>query len=318
MNMPLEMLMKFLFKMKAFIILFLATLLACGQTQDKTINIVQADKTLKATTTNPKDALNEYQRFFLKLDTLSVETVTTAAKKYQEVFSSEDVETRDEGYIIFNSYYLRLTESINVAHAKDTTNFEPLIFLDASGKSLPISLKLKAYSDRLTRNGFQISSTEGMSYIKQDREYIEKWFYKHVSTTMKSYLQQLNKENKEGFQEDAGLTIEPKQFVDRLNWWDNFILNNLNFALVNAAVEHRKQLLTTFLVGMDNSPIIDYDTNKLSEYFKIAYTYLQNNYPNSETNKATKPYFKALLKGQNANANALISRYKTGGIILDF
>jgi hypothetical protein len=226
--------------------------------------------------------------------------------------------TKDKGFLIFNRHYEKLEKNINELHQKDTINFDALIFLDASGKGLPLSQEVKDYNERLKKNGFQVASSEGISYIKTDRDFIAQWFYSYVSPTMKDYLQQLNKENKEGFQEDAGLSIEAKQYAERLAWWDDFIRQNQSFILIQEAKEYRKELLTFFLLGMDNSPVMDYATNKVTDYYKTAYTYLQENYPNTETNKLVNPYFEFLLQNDTKRASLLLNNYKRQGIILDF
>jgi hypothetical protein len=297
---------------------FLIILSACNQTQNNAADKSYSDTTLVKKSTTSEAVLKEYQKFVSKLDTLNVETATVAANKYQDLFQKEDVSVRDKGFIIFNNHYEKLDRGINEVHEKDTTDFDPLIMVDISGKSLPVSQKLKDYDEKLKKNGFQVSSTEGMSYIQQDRDFIAKWFYSYVSPQMKEYLQQLNKENKEGFQEDAGLAIEAKQYVNRIVWWDKFIQKNQGFPLIDEAKEHRKYLLTFLLIGMDNSPILSYETNTLDDYYSTAYTYLQNSYPNSETNKIVNPYFKALLQNDNKKATTLLNDYKKKGVIVDF
>lgn len=303
---------------KIYSLCFLTILLACNETQNKRTNTAHSDTTTVGNSTKSFDVINEYKQFVSKLDTFNVETATIAAKKYQELFQNVDVTIKDEAFVIFNTHYEKLDKNINELHEKDTTNFDPLIMLDASGKGLPVSKKLREYNDRLKRNGFEVSSTEGISYIQQDRDFIAKNFYTYVSPTMREYLEQLNKENKEGFQEDAGLTIEMKQYVNRLVWWDQFIHKNLGFISIDKAKENRKYFLTFFLQGMDNSPVISYETNTIDDYYKTAYTYLQNNFPNSETNKIVNPYFKALLQNDKRKATALINEYKKSGVIIDF
>lgn len=302
----------------SYALLFLLTLFACNRSQNKTVDNSQSGPTQMVNSATSSDAIKDYQLFVSKLDTFNVETVTTAAKKYQSLFKNEDSELKDKGFSIFNAYYDRLDKNVNELHENDTTNFDPLIMLDASGKSIPIPKKLKDYNDRLKRNGFEVSSTEGISYIQKDRDFIEKWFYSFVSSSMKEYLQQLNKESKEGFQEDAGLTIAAQQYADRLVWWDNFIQKYPTFHMIENAKKHRKELLTFFVIGMDNSPVLDYETNKLAHYYKNAYTYLQSNYPSSETNKVVNPYFKALLQNDKAKGSALLNKYKKSGVIIDF
>jgi hypothetical protein len=305
-------------KKNIFTIFLLAILLACNQAKKKTQSTTQPDTTDVAVTATPHNTVVEYQNYVSGLDTFDVETATEAAKKYQELFKGEDVAARDKGFIIFNNHYESLDRTINKLHEKDTTDFEPLITLDASEDNLPVPQKLRAYSEKLKRNGFVVSSTEGMSYIQQDRDFIIKWFYSFVSPVTKEYLQQVNKENKQGFQEDAGLTIEAEEYVNRLVWWENFIRENPDFPLVAKAKDHRKYLLTFFLEGMDNAPVITYETNTLDDYYKTAYSYLQSKFPNSETNKVVNPYFKALLQKDNKKATSLLNDYRKKGVIVDF
>ncbi len=299
----------------SYSLFILFILFSCNQSND-----TKADKSIESTPigSNATNAISEYQHFISQLDTSNVQTATIAAKKYQELFTNEPPEIKDKAFVIFNAHYERLDRTINALHEKDTTNFDPLISLDASGKALPISEKLKAYNDKLKRNGFEVSSSEGISYIMQDRDFFANWFYSYVSPTMKAYLLQLNKENKEGFGEDAGLIIDPKQFVDRLVWWEDFIKNDTLFILRNEAKERKKDLLTFFVNGMDNSPIVDYATNKINDYYRKAYSYLQDTYPNSETNKVVNPYFKALSTMNNKKASEILNDYKKKGIIFSF
>ena len=161
-------------------------------------------------------ALSQYDGFLATLDTLHVESATVAAKKYKLFFKNEDVKIRDEGFVLFTNYYERLEASLNTLHERDSIDYEPLYMIDSNGKELPAPKRLKQYNDKLKSNGFQIGFTEGYSYIQENRDFISKWFYGFVSSTMKKYLEQLNKENKEGFQDDAALIIEPKQYVNRL------------------------------------------------------------------------------------------------------
>ena len=266
---------------------------------------------------NP-NLLNDYNSFLLKLDSTEITTVPSAITKYQTLFKNGSIGIKDSAFVLFSTYYEKVDRNVNQRMEKDTTNFDPLISLDANMNPLPISEKLKKYKDRIEQNGFEISSTEGMAYLKQDRDYIAKNFYGYVSKTMRVYLEQVNRENKEGFQEDAGPTIEPKAFVDRVVWWENFITNNNNFMMLEDAKERKKYLLTFLIIGMDNTQVLSYDSSGIEEYYKTAYTYLQNKFPNSETAKIILPYFNALLEKDIAKAEQIVNDYKRHKQIIDF
>jgi hypothetical protein len=262
--------------------------------------------------------LNDYSNFLSQLDSANAATIPTAVTKYKEMFKSESDILKDSAFVLYNSYYKKVDRTLNEIMGIDTTNFDSLIFLDANDKPLPLSKKLKAYKDKIEKNGFKISSTEGNAYIEKDGDYVATEFYPLVSAKMKTYLEQLNKENKEGFQEDAGLTIEPKVFIDRVIWWEIFIDNNTNFLLLDDAKENKKYLLTFLMIGMDNTQVVSQENTTIENYFRVAYTYLQTKFPNSKTNKIIAPYFNALLKKDKQQAEQIINSYEKQKLIIDF
>ncbi|HYH15229.1 MAG TPA: hypothetical protein VD794_08415, partial [Flavisolibacter sp.] len=249
-----------------------------------------------------------------QLDTFDINTVSKAAQAYQQQFKNTDANTRDSGYILFNQHYETIEKNSNELHVKDTANYNALTPENPTGKAgLPV--KQQHYVESLHKNGFQLASAEGMTYIKPDLDVINSWFQPYISPTFKEYLSQLNKENKEGFAVDAGITISPKQYVDRVIWWENFIKNNPSFIRLAEAKEKRKHLLTFLIQGMENTPVRSYLDGSLEEYFKTAYTYLQNAYPNAESNQLVNPYYKALLQKDVARADSLVKEYGSKGYI---
>lgn len=283
------------------ILIFLSILLVCCDTKK----------------TRTSSALNEYKIFVSTLDSTNLETTTTAAKKFIELFKSEtDTCVRDSGFILFDNYYTQICNNLNDTSNKNLS--DSLIMRDTLGNQISVSEKLKNYEILLKNNGFEVASAEGMAYIKQNRELIANYFYNYVSTPMKKYLIEVNKETKEGFSEDAGLVIEPKAYVDRLIFWENFLRENPNFIYQNLIEEKQKWLLTFFLYGMENAPVMwnnAEEGNSLNGYYKTAYSYLENSYPISETNKIVNPYFKFLLQNQENKADSIRKCYEIKKLI---
>lgn len=297
-------------------IVVLTLLVACKQTQHPATEVTAQSAISSAHDNTPvsQGTLSEFKFFVSKLDTLDVKSVGLAAQKFNVLLKDEDVSARDSAFVVFNTFYEKLDANLNEVHETDTTDYLPLVVSD-----IEVPVKLKEYNKLLRENGFEVSLTEGVTYIKQDRNFIEKWFYPHVSTTMKEYLLQLNKENKEGFADDAGLIINPKEFVDRTIWWGKFIQSNPSFILLNKAEEDLKYYLTILLEGMDNTPVMSYEKEgEVNEYFRDAYLYLQNEFPASQANKVVNPYFKALQQGDAAKAKSLLNDYRSKGYIIDF
>ena len=292
-----------------FLSLILITIFACNRQKTSNNENSQQDSIVHVT-----DKLETYQTFINQLDSSSIESATLAAKKYQELFSDQEQNANDRAYIIFDTYYEKLTNSLNTTLEKDTADYSPLFLQNGT----PVSQNLKDYQKKLKENGFQLASIEGMAYIEQDRDFVAKWFENRVSATMREYLQERNKENKEGFMKDAALVISGEQYVDRLIWLEKFTKYHSSFHFADDLKRQRKRLLAFFLTGADNTPLFVYSTRNLNQYYKDAYTYLQNTFPNSETNHIVSPYYQALQAGNNKKADELIREYKHKQLIEDF
>jgi hypothetical protein len=260
--------------------------------------------------------LARYSSYLITLDTTDWESSTIAARKYTTLFLDADLNTRDSAFIIFNKFYAKLDNSLSDLHDKDTTiNYDSLI-TDQNHRVLNLSAKLVLYHEKLTNNGFKVYMSEGDTYIGEDLDFIAKWFYSYVSAPVKQSLIQLNKEDKEGFEEDAGLTIGPKQLVDRAVWWEKFAEEYPNTIITNEAQNIWQNYTGTLMEGMDNSPVIETGGTTLDVYYKTAYKYLQSSYPDAKTNSIVNPFFKLMLNKQTKKADALLKEYQRKGIII--
>ncbi|ALI99084.1 hypothetical protein [Rufibacter tibetensis] len=255
--------------------------------------------------------LAEYGQFLTSLDSAKVENVSKAAAKYVALFEGQPQSFADSGYVLFDRFFLRVDNTINEVHANDTTDYDPLV----TKTKEPIPKQLLEYNRIAKANGFELAMTEGMTYLNQDRDFIAKNFYPSISPTLKEYLVQLNKENKEGFSEDGGLTTTPTQLADRVVWWENFTQEHPDFIFIKEARMISEDYLTYFLIGMDNTPVLIFGGNKLDPEFDRAYRHLLKKAPNSKASKAVQPYFKALQKSDTVSANALLKQYQQAGII---
>lgn len=281
-------------------------------TKEKTLLISKGD----LTTTNI--LLEKYSLYLNNLDDSDANSSTNAVLKFKELFKVEDKELNDNAIVLFNGFYERLDSKLNELHEKDTTNYEPLVLLILNDKKPKISKKLLEYKQKLNKNGFDVSQEEGITYIQKDRDFISKNFFNYVSQTMKEYLAQVNKENKEGFASDAGLIISPIDFAERMIWYENFIKINSKFYFIANCNENYKNLLTYSIIGMDNSPVFDNETNKLSEYYEEMYVYLIKKHNNSKTTNILRPYYLALKNNQSKVVEKILDEYKSKKIIFAY
>jgi hypothetical protein len=303
-------------------ILILMLLWSCNQTNGKK---QPTDNDLVDTLTNlnkPEQVENSdpkliaYKNYVLQLDSFDAESSNKAANKLKEIFAGQSTELCDSAFVIFNELYESLDRNLNEKHQNDTTNYDPLVVIYDKGTEPIIAQKLKDYNRKLKKNGFEVAMDEGITFIKQDRDFISANFYSLVSSSMKMYLIQLNKENKEGFTSDGGLIISTTQLAERIIWFENFKKSNSKFIFRNKIKEIETDYLSLLLIGTDNTPLYDYyETKKLSKNYAEAYQLLVSKYPNSQTTKLVKPYFLALKQNQTAKAEDLLKLYKAQKII---
>jgi hypothetical protein len=157
--------------------------------------------------------LNEYASFIDSISSPKIENSTVAAKKYQSLFKSAGADIRDTAFTIFDKYYERLTDKLDNSAERESMDLDTYFAYSNTHPKVP--QKVAQYVKTLTENGFRVGEEEGMCYIQQDRDFLVKWFYKYVSSPMKEYLIQLNKENKLIYMEDAGIIINYDELVDR-------------------------------------------------------------------------------------------------------
>jgi hypothetical protein len=289
-------------------------LFSCGQGNNNTKQTTHTDSTHitapKTDSTTYNTRLDNYQKFVSELDTSDANSATTAANKFKELFNTPDTVLNDRAYMIFERFYAKLMFGINDHLFKDDKtpiNYETFKVEDEN--TYPAALR--DLNTKLKANGYRFIEVEGSPVVSQDRIILIKWFYPSVSITMRKYLDEVNKENAEGLEDDGGLTIPVTLLSDRTVWWEQFSTEHPRFVFAHEAQFQKQIYFTYLLTGMDNTPMIDYETKTISKDFKDAYDHLLTTYPNSETAKLVKPYYDALLAKKTAEAKQIVEKYRS-------
>jgi hypothetical protein len=300
-----------------FLIVIFATsiVFSCGkstgkQTENPNTDAFHLTDTVTGEYENPK--ITEFKMFVSQLDSSDVTSATKAMEKYKEIFTGQSTLLCDSGFVIFQALYDTLEMNLSNLHQNDTTDYEPLLLND---KSL-VPQKLKDYNNKLKINGFKISSTEGVTYIEQDRNFIARNFYTLVTPVMKDYLTELQKENREGFAIEGVINISPQQLVDRNVWYEKFVYENPNFVFKQNCKDYQKAYLTYLLCGYEETKLYaNVDTKELSDFYVKAYSYLLSKYSGSQTAQTVSPYYESLKQKQTANAQSILKGYHIKGLI---
>ncbi|OQP62414.1 hypothetical protein A3860_29085 [Niastella vici] len=301
------------------VLLLAAVFFGCGQ-QKK--DPVAAPKAKHATNNAPlfhygNPVLLQYDRYLAGLDTQLIDMGSQAVDTFQLLFKKQPAAVCDTAFYIFNQYHQRLS-SWAYGHMDTTIIYEDIVYPE---KTKPLSKKQLARKKQLDKNGFYLFGDEGSAYIEQDQHFLSQHFGLYVSAPLKQYLVQLAKEQKEGFSEDAGITIEANVLAERTVWWENFnkTIANTNFLYTKEAVDKYNLLLWVLMTGMENTPVNDEYANdddsipnkyKLYDYFQKAWTYVQEKHPQSGTNAIVTPYLNAWLKKDSAEINQVFSQFQ--------
>lgn len=267
-----------------------------------------------------RDLLEEYKVYLGSLDSTNEQSVTLATRKYEELFAQADEQLCDSAFVVFHRLYEKIEGALNAIGMDDL----PCVTYDEEGKELPMDKRLVALEKRLNKHGFRIECWEGFPGIAGERAFIANHFYSYVSPEMKLFLEGLRKENDQMLSADAGISITAEEYVERLIWWENFNKKHPDFILSKRARSIQRYLFTYFLIGMDNTPAINYpDENdpekmELDSYFVKAYDYLNKKYPNSVSNSLVKPYKMTILKNDDVKKERLIRTYTKRDLMIDF
>jgi hypothetical protein len=255
--------------------------------------------------------LKAYLELLQSLDTTDAASSLKAVDGFRKYLAGKSDRDADIAFVIFRTLYDKLKLNLNIKHANDTSDFSPFMYSNNS----QITGKLLEYRNKLHKNGFQIISEEGMTYIDQNWLFIDEKFSPVVTRTMKSYIQQLCTEHAEKAFSDAAFLLEPAKYIDRLIWYEKFIYENPDFQFLSECKDTQCEYLTYLFYGVDNTPLLEDDT--LSDYFTEVYEYLQQNYPGSKTAKIVIPYFTALQQQQIKKAESILNQYQNESVITD-
>lgn len=264
--------------------------------------------------------LLQYDRYLDGLDTQLVEATSQAIDTFKLLFKDQPAEVCDTALYIFKQFHMQLFTYAYWHMEADSVNYEQILYeKDENGKPYKLSQKQIARKKMLDKNGIILASSEGQVFLDEDQQFVSTQFGQYVSAPMKQYLAQLGKEQKEGFQEDAGLTIEPKVLAERAIWWENFSksVEKTNFLFAKEADNQYRGILYTVVEGMDNTSPSEYvgdstgsSAIKLSDYFNTAWSYLKEKYPTAKTTQVVIPHYDAYLKKDSAEISRVHEKFE--------
>jgi hypothetical protein len=283
-------------KTRTLVFLFAAaTIMACNHS---------STRTPPGSNTGPKNHLDgypnsgplveAYTQFLRTLDTTDLSTSKTGFQQFRQLFQGQVPQVCDTGFMLFWRYQ----RSLNINDTLPEKFISPVSLDTLAGAEYNgnvLTAEERKAQQKLWDNFFIVQEEEATPFITPGWRLMKKSFFAFVSSPMKEVLVEQAKEEKEGFQEDAGLTIEPAQLATRTVWWEQFMIRYPDHIYTGWAKSNYNLLLHTLVAGMDNSPVMDYDSPYIIRpYFDTAYQLIRDSFPHSQANAVIGPFLKAV------------------------
>jgi hypothetical protein len=121
------------------------------------------------------------------------------------------------------------------------------------------------------RNGYKLSVSEGMYYFEIDYDKILKDFCPNASDKVAGYLEIMAAESNKHFASDAALIISLEELANRTVKTEKYIDSYPDFVLIQQVKQIHNYYLTAYLIGLNNTPLFDYETGKAKDTFLKSY-----------------------------------------------
>ena len=124
---------------------------------------------------------------------------------------------------------------------------------------------------------------EGYVEIRTTPHYYLNIFKGHVTKDYEEFIALMAKDDEELYSADAGLTISFNALGKRVLNWENFIAKNPYSKQTPGAIQIYRQYQEFYLLGMDNTPTIAFETNTFYPENIAEFKQFSTKHPNSKT-----------------------------------
>jgi len=247
-----------------------------------------------------KITADDYVKFLATLNEKDIKSISKAVDYFNEKLKGIDVKIIDECYIKLDEFHNNVASNVDQKFTNKKEEEHYILFSimypnNENPEAKPTQSQ-KDYVELLKNNGLKIGTAEGTFFIVKDASFIFKKINDIVSPVMKEYLDQKQKESKEGYASDGGLSINPKDIAERIVFWENFVKKNPDFVFTKEQKDSITYMTLDLLSGMDNTPVFDYETNKLTDSFKEGYKFVIEKHSDTDLGKIIKEYYAILEK----------------------
>ncbi len=198
----------------------------------------------------------------------------------------------DSGSVRADSLFVRVDQELRLrVTTASTALYEDTAFQRAALDS--------AGSDSLRRAlapaGVDLVVSEGTGYLELNLDSVATRLQRFLTAPMREYLRLRAEDQRQGFSEDAGLTITWDQLAERVAKWDRFAAAYPRLATEEPAYWYGTYL-RVYLTGMDNSRIFTFEGDSLEPEVRRSYERFARTHPDTRAGTLVSGHLAALAK----------------------
>ena len=245
--------------------------------------------------------VEQYQKYVDKLPKNDPKSISKAISKYKSSIIGRNSNTCDAAYVVFDDFYQQV-----------------LLFVrpQVAGKYQHLYDEVKRYHSStmlhddfcqtLHNNGFNFGLQDGKVILVENVDYLYRIFYRECSMTMRTWMNQYQKEIPNFWLDNERLCIPPKTLVRWVLSWNYFVVQYPQFVWHKRAKKQLNLQLNLLLKGNTSTLIFDDKTKEIRADFLEAYQFIVDNYPKSTLGKAFGNYLQVLEENDRQFSDNLI------------
>ena len=154
--------------------------------------------------------------------------------------------------------------------------------------------------DLMEKAGFKYISVEGDEQPVIDYHFIDA-YSGNISKEMVDFAKFMALNSDKPWAMDGGLVITLQDLADRIALGERFIVSYPDSNLREQVELQYRYYLISFLGGLDNTPLVDYDNSTVNKDFITAFEYFQETYPELKTAETVAAFHTELKEADFAS-----------------
>lgn len=244
----------------------------------------------------------------LKQQPMEVEQISEMALFFLSSVDKRNPDAVDEAFHAFTAFQRSVADAAYEELAKDEQLMDQIQELAIEGAEP--SPAANEYLQKMRNNGLRRVDAEGAVDFYPSITYAFQFFGKYLSQPMREYYIQISEEEQRAMASDGGLMISPMELADRIGFRAVFLKRYPDHALSAAdglARLEYQAMLPYLMMGLDNTPAFDFETQKLNDDFAKAIEYASQTYVEYEYGKIMKRYDQLLAQENEQKTDKVIN-----------